>query len=168
MHRTVAYIIRNEFYNGKIIWNKTDHATRKIKAKSEWIVSDGTYETFIPEELFNAAQERDKSTYRPKRKRPSSTYKHWLSGMLVCSACGQRLVRSSTTKKGNTYFQCTGFNHAFCSESHATNEFALKPAIFEGLDKVIAIGEVTYTVSSSNTEDNNEKKSLKINLVDFI
>ena len=160
-NRTVAYIIRNEFYNGKIIWNKTDHATRKIKAKSEWIVSDGTYETFIPEELFNAAQERDKSTYRPKRKRPSSTYKHWLSGMLVCSACGQRLVRSSTTKKGNTYFQCTGFNHASCSESHATNEFALKPAIFEALDKVIATGEVTYTVHSSNTEDNNEKKIIE-------
>ena len=160
-NRTVAYIIRNEFYNGKIIWNKMDHATRRIKDKSEWVITEGTHETFISEELFNAAQERDKSTYHAKGKRPTITYKHWLSGILVCSACGQRLVRCSTSKKGNTYFQCTGYNHAACTVSHATNEFALKPAIFEALDKVIATGEVTYEIHSSNNDDNNEKKLIE-------
>ena len=34
-NRTVAYIIRNEFYNGKIIWNRLEHATRNVKDKSE-------------------------------------------------------------------------------------------------------------------------------------
>ena len=142
-NRTVAYIIRNEFYNGKIVWNKLERSTRKFKDKSEWIITDGEHKTFISDELFRAAQERDQATIRPGRKsRPASTYKHWLSGILVCSACGGRLVRCGQSKSGNTYFQCTAYNHASCNESHLTNENALKPAILKALQDVLDSGTV--------------------------
>ena len=157
-NRTVAYIIRNEFYNGKIVWNKSDHATRKTKDRSEWIITDGEHETFISNELFNAAQEIDKATRRPFKARAQSTYKHWLSGILVCSACGGRLVRSGKSKSGNTYFQCTAYNHASCNESHLTNENALKPAILGALKKVLDSGTVNYVVHSTNKEEKTESE----------
>ena len=157
-NRTVAYIIRNEFYKGKIVWNKSDHSTRKIKDKSEWVITDGEHETFISDELFNAAQEIDKATRRPFKARAQSTYKHWLSGILVCSACGGRLVRSGKSKSGNTYFQCTAYNHASCNESHLTNENALKPAILDALKKVLDSGTVNYVVHSTNKEEKTESE----------
>ena len=155
-NRTVAYIIRNEFYNGKIVWNKSDHATRKIKDKSEWIITDGEHETFISNELFNAAQELDRATRKPFRTRPQSTYKHWLSGLLVCSACGGRLVRSGKSKSGNTYFQCTAYNHASCNESHLTSENALKPSILKALKMVLDSGTVDYVVHATDNEEKSE------------
>lgn len=160
-NRTVAYIIRNEFYNGKIVWNKLDHATRKIKDKSEWIITDGIHETFISDELFKAAQERDRATSKTHRSRPSSTYKHWLSGMIICSACGGRLVRCGKSKSGNTYFQCTAYNHASCNESHLTNENALKPAILKALENVLDSGTVEYTTYTTNKGEKSEKKLIE-------
>lgn len=161
-NRTVAYIIRNEFYNGKIIWNRLEHATRNVKDKSEWIVTDGGHDTFISNELFTAAQDRDKATKRPGKKvRPASTYKHWLSGLLVCSACGGRIVRAGKSKSGNTYFQCTAYNHASCNESHLTNENALKPAILEALQKVLDSGTIEYVVHSTNQEEKSESELIE-------
>lgn len=161
-NRTVAYIIRNEFYNGKIVWNKLERSTRKFKDKSEWIITDGEHKTFISDELFRAAQERDQATIRPGRKsRPASTYKHWLSGILVCSACGGRLVRCGQSKSGNTYFQCTAYNHASCNESHLTNENALKPAILKALQDVLDSGTVEYVVHSTNQEEKSESELIQ-------
>lgn len=163
-NRTVAYIIRNEFYIGKIVWNKLEHSTRKVKDKSEWIIAEGEHEHLISDELFKAAQEKDAQSIKPRKARPTSTYKHWLSGLLVCSACGGRLVRAGKSKTGNTYFQCTAYNHASCTESHLTNENALKPAILDSLKKVLDSGTVEYTVHTTNTEDKTEKKLLETKL----
>lgn len=152
-NRTVAYILRNEFYVGKIIWNKLDHATRQLKDPSEWIIKDGDYETFISKDLFEQAQEIDKSTTRKGTRRPTSTYKHWLSGMLVCSSCGNRLVRSYTNKSGYSSFQCTAYNHGACSTSHMASETKIVPAILDGLKTVLDGGTVSFTINKINSGD---------------
>ena len=64
-----------------------ERSTRKFKDKSEWIITDGEHKTFISDELFRAAQERDQATIRPGRKsRPASTYKHWLAFLYALPA----------------------------------------------------------------------------------
>lgn len=167
-NRTVAYIIRNEFYIGKIVWNRLNHDTRQLKDPSEWVSVDGNYETFISEETFNLAKERDKSTSKVHRSRPISTYKHWLSGMLVCSCCGGRLVKAYTNKDGSVGFQCTNYNHAACHESHSVSENKIVPAILEGLQTVIDNGSVQYTAKHSKSESTDENELLlqKINAID--
>ena len=152
-NRTVAYIIRNEFYIGKIIWNKMDHATRKLKDPSEWIIQQGNYETFISEDLFDQAQTFDKATTRKGKTRPTSTYKHWLSGMLVCSSCGGRLVRSYTNKTGLSSFQCTAYNHGACTTSHMVSESKIKPAILDGLKMALDGGDISFSINKVNSDD---------------
>ncbi len=160
-NRTVAYIIRNEFYIGKIIWNKTDHTTRKLKNPSEWITQQGNFETFISKDLFNMAQDIDKSTTKRKKVRPASTHKHWLSGILVCSSCGGRLVRCHTNKSGLSSFQCTAYNHGACDTSHMITESKLTPAILDGLKIALDGGDIIFTINQMcDTEKNNIEYSL--------
>ena len=90
--RSVEYIIQNPSYCGMIRWNRTENSTNRIKDKDEWIVTEGQQPAIISKELFESAQERFKATYKPVGKRPSSTYKHWLSGLLKCPDCGRTLT----------------------------------------------------------------------------
>lgn len=161
-NRAVAYIIRNPFYIGKLIWNKTDHSTKKLKSPDEWIISNGNFETFISTELFNQAQYIDKTTTKIHRSRPTTTYKHWLSGILVCSSCGNRLVRAYTSKSGTCSFQCTGYNHGSCNVSHMISETKITPAIINGLKTVLDGGDITYTVNRTfRNQHSNETEIIK-------
>ena len=95
--RSIEYIIQNPSYCGMIRWNRMENATNRIKDQDEWIIADGMQEAIISKELFDAAQERLKKSYKPVGMRPSSTYKHWLSGLLKCPVCGRTLT--ATTMK---------------------------------------------------------------------
>lgn len=149
-NRTVAYILRNQFYNIKNVWNTKDHTTRQAKDKSEWVVTDGNWERIIPEELFEKAQEIDRMTTRKVRKRPTSTYKHWLSGMLVCPTCGGRLVKSYYNQKtGFVNFRCTQYNHAACSNGSTVNASDVTDGILEEFNRILATKEVEFTINAS-------------------
>lgn len=160
-NRTVAYIVRNEFYIGKIIWNKINHDTRIENDRSEWIISEGDYETIISKELFEAAQERDRQTTKHRKARPVSTYKHWLSGIMVCSNCGQRLVKSYISPKGVTSFQCTGYSHGACHVSHSITDKKLEPAILDALKNILETSEVEYSVFRKDDHINTEQEKIK-------
>lgn len=153
-NRTVAYIIRNEFYIGKVVWNK--------------IKQQGDYETFISEKLFNQAKAIDKNAARKGKSRPSSTYKHWLSGMLVCSSCGSRLVRSYTNKTGSSSFQCTAYNHGACTTSHMISESKLTPAILDGLKKVIDGANISYTIKYTETDEMDSERKMLVKKINSI
>lgn len=75
--RAIKYILHNQFYIGKIIWNG--------------IEQDGVHETFISPELFQQAADRLETTYHPRNRRNVSTCSHWLSGLVKCSICGASL-----------------------------------------------------------------------------
>lgn len=97
---TVQGILSNPVYIGKIRWN-----ARKTVKKSEngqikktrpratdYIVSDGLHEAIVPEDLYELAQKRRQKN--PPR--PVSIYKEIknpLSGLVVCSKCGRKMVR---------------------------------------------------------------------------
>ncbi len=88
---SVAYILRNPIYTGKIRWNDT--------------VLPGEHKPIISEELFDHAQ-----TLMKKRVRKKRVYKEFLlSGLVKCSSCGFTMTNSFTNKKGGRYYyyRCT-------------------------------------------------------------
>ena len=146
--RSIEYILQNPTYIGKIRWNRTENATSQIKPKSEWIITDGTHPAIISEELFQQAQELIVSRQQPKRSRPASTYKHWLSGLVKCSACGRTLAISTHYKlkkdggKSSYYsFNCYGYTKGKCLTSHSISSPKLEKAILEILHRDMALSD---------------------------
>lgn len=87
--RNITYILKNQFYIGKLIWNGIER--------------DGIHETFISKELFEEANERLNATFTPKRRRNISTCSHWLSGLVKCSHCGASLAYNYSK---DPFFNC--------------------------------------------------------------
>lgn len=147
--RSIEYIIQNPSYCGMIRWNRTESATNKIKDKDEWIIASGRQEAIISKELFDAAQERYRSTHKPSGRRPSSTYKHWLSGLLKCPACGRTLT-ANTMRRTNgekyAYFTCYGYSKGKCSKPHGISSLILESEVLESLREVLESGNVTYAL----------------------
>lgn len=147
--RSIEYIIQNPTYCGMIRWNRTTNETNEIKDESEWIIADGQHEAIISKELFDRAQERFKSTYKPKGARPSSTYRHWLSGLLKCPVCGRTMVAKTMYRKSNgetySYFVCYGVSKGKCAAKNSVSSLVLEPAIIHALQDVFQSKEIEYT-----------------------
>jgi len=143
--RSIDYILHNQTYIGKTVWNQHDNEHKTLKEPSDWIIANGHHEAIISESQFEAAQKRYDSEYHPKKQRPSSACKHWLSGIVKCSACGRTLSASVSKDKRYgrtyTYFQCYGVLKGKCAVSHQISEKKLVPKILEALE---------YTCRQSN------------------
>lgn len=148
--RSVDYIIKNPTYCGMIRWNRSTNETNKIKDESEWIIAEGNHEAIIDKVTFDKAQELFKSAYKPKGARPSSTYKHWLSGLLKCPLCGRTMIAKTLYKKSNgepyAYFECYGVSKGKCLGHNSASSLTLTPAIVEALKKVLETQNTTYTL----------------------
>ncbi|MBS6520304.1 MAG: recombinase family protein [Clostridiales bacterium] len=139
--RSIDYIIQNPTYCGMIRWNRTENETNRIKDKDEWIITEGHHEPIIGKELFDAAQDRYKSTYRPRGARPSSTYRHWLSGLLKCPHCGRTMIAKRVVKKSNganyAYFTCYGYSKGKCLIPSNVSSLKLEPAVLSSLKEIL-------------------------------
>ena len=88
---TVAHILRNPVYAGKVRWND--------------LTLPGEHKPIVSDELFDHAQ-----TLMKKRVRKKRVYKEFLlSGLVKCSACGFTMTNSFTNKKSSRYYyyRCT-------------------------------------------------------------
>lgn len=164
--RSIDYIIKNPTYCGMVRWNVTSNETKEIKDKSEWIIADGHHEAIISKELFNAAQERFNSTYKPKGARPSSTYKHWLSGLVKCPDCGRTMIAKGTYKKSDessyVYFSCYGYCKGKCLKSHSISSLKLEPFVLSALEGILASGNINFTYKEiTPIEEVNERGLLE-------
>lgn len=133
--RSLEYILHNPTYIGMTRWNRTCNDSNKIKDESDWIIAQGQHEAIISNEIYEKAQKRYKAEFVPKNARPSSTLKHWLSGMLKCSNCGRTLSSSSRPRKtGQAYFsfQCYGYLKGKCKVSHSIAMNKIVPIILDG------------------------------------
>lgn len=146
--RSIEYIIQNPTYCGMIRWNRTENETNRIKDKDEWIIEKGLHEPIISKELFDAAQERFKSTYQPRGARPSCTYKHWLSGLIKCPACGRTMICQRIQKKSNgeyyAYFTCYGYSKGKCNAKNSVSSLKLEPAVLSALKNVLDSKELCF------------------------
>lgn len=144
--RSVEYILQNPTYCGMIRWNRTVNETNEIRPKEEWIISDGHHPAIISQDIFEQAQKRFESEYIQKGSRPSSTYKHWLSGLVKCPACGRTMIAKRIQNGKNTYcyFTCYGYSKGKCLAKNSISSLKLAPAVLQSLEEVLNIGKVTY------------------------
>lgn len=164
--RSIDYIIKNPTYCGMVRWNMTCHETKEVKSKDEWIIADGHHEAIISRELFEAAQDRFNSTYKPKGARPSSTYKHWLSGLVKCPDCGRTMIAKGASKKSDgssySYFTCYGYCKGKCLKSNTISSLKLEPFVMSALEGILASGNINFTYKEiAPIEEINERGLLE-------
>lgn len=165
--RSIDYILHNETYIGKNIWNRRNNSDNSMKDESEWIVTEGKHKAIISNEQFEKARARYSSEYHPKNQRPSSTVRHWLSGVVKCSSCGRTLSTSVHTDKkyGRIYtnFQCYGYMKGKCTDNHQISEKKLVPQVLAEFEQIISSGDVNFQIlDNKNTDSEREIISKRI------
>ncbi len=135
-NRSVEYILRNPIYKGYTRWTPGKRSNYDYDYKNSIIVK-GNFEPIIPEELFNKVQDLlnvYKMITSPKS-RPSSEYKHWLSGVIKCSACGASLVSGGS----NGNFQCGNYLKGKCDKSHSIKKHIIENVVLNELENQLKL-----------------------------
>ncbi|MGE4277029.1 MAG: recombinase family protein [Lawsonibacter sp.] len=110
---SVAKILHNPTYIGKIIWNQKKHIRKGTNGalkhitidqpKDQWIITDGLHLPIVEQELFDRVQRILAGRYAPPRR--DGTVKSALAGLVRCVNCGQHMQRMS--QKACSYLLCT-------------------------------------------------------------
>ena len=160
--RSIEYILQNPTYCGMIRWNRTINESNEIRPESEWIVTDGEHPAIISKELFGKAQERYKREYRPRGARPVSTYKHWLSGVVKCPACGRTMTANTIRNNTRVYshFRCYGYTKGKCMANNSISSIKLEPAVLESIKTVLDSSKITYRKIETKTDDTVDLKTI--------
>lgn len=148
--RSVEYILQNPMYKGYVRWNRQHKAANSLREESQWIVEKGQHEAIITEELFKEAASRFQSeAHIPKKARPVTEYKHFLSGLVKCSNCGSTMT-ASRRKEGKTkYFSCNGYTKGKCTYNNGISERILISSLLASIDKVLITNTLYYENRSS-------------------
>ncbi len=160
--RSIEYILQNPTYCGMIRWNRTINESKEIRPESEWIIAEGEQPAIISKELFDKAQDRYKREYRPRGARPVSTYKHWLSGIVKCPACGRTMTacKIENNKQTYCYFRCYGYSKGKCAAKNSISSLKLEPAVLESIKSVLDTGKITYRKIEVKMEDTADLKTI--------
>lgn len=160
--RSIEYILQNPTYCGMVRWNRTINESKEIRPESEWIIAEGEQPAIISKELFDKAQDRYKREYRPRGARPVSTYKHWLSGIVKCPACGRTMTacKIENNKQTYCYFRCYGYSKGKCAAKNSISSLKLEPAVLESIKSVLDTGKITYRKIEVKTEDTADLKTI--------
>ena len=144
--RSVEYILENPTYCGMIRWNRTVNETNEIRPKDEWIIADGQQSAIISKELFDRAAARRNMEYKPRGSRPSSTYRHWLSGLVKCPVCGRTMIAKKIVngKRTYCYFVCYGYSKGKCLAKNSISSLKLAPAILQSLKDVLNNQQLSF------------------------
>lgn len=132
-------ILKNEFYIGTLVLNKTK--TRSIKGKkiptdpSEYLKFENHHESIIDKQTFKLAQElkitRSVEHFRGKK---TKKRKNLFAGIIRCADCGAILTTSGYTD--NTRYICKTYNvfgTAKCT-SHVIYEYSILEVLLELLE----------------------------------
>ncbi|WFR59391.1 recombinase family protein [Anaerocolumna sp. AGMB13025] len=164
--RSVEYILKNPMYKGYIRWNQNRSATKTNRNPSDWILVKGQHKPIISEELYDLAQTRMESEGSSKRKaRPITEYKHWLSGLLKCSNCGQSMTASKVKNSRYLNFCCNGYTKGKCPVSNSISENMLMPVMRETLEKVLGQTYMQDTLEWFRAEKRIWKESGELDLL---
>lgn len=148
--RSIKYILQNPTYSGLVRWNYSDSKGKTIKEESEWIIRNGQHEPIISKEIFEKAEEKRRKTCRTKNQKPAAVRKHWLSGLVKCSACGCSL--SGSHQNGHTYFQCYGYLKGKCTVSHSLSERKLTQVLLASLREALEPSQMVYTMKNTRPD----------------
>lgn len=148
-------ILLNPVYIGKIRFNVREHWAdlRRKGTNPDYILSDGTHEPIISQELWDEVQAiHAAKAGKPKR---SFTGTYPLTGLLRCPECGAGMVagRSSQKRKDGTewirrYYVCGQFANkgsAACRANSVPADLAEK-YVFERLSEVVTKKQILRDV----------------------
>lgn len=159
----IKYILSNEFYTGYVTWNKKNK-DGTLKDEEQWIREKGDFEPLISLELYNKAQEKmalRKKVGKPKSN-PTSMYKHYFSGLLVCKYCQGKLTLRSYKNGQYKYFRCRKGVDGGCHCKKLIRLENLERGILNTLDKDIQFAPLVLSFSKNNSlEDERLKKEIK-------
>lgn len=103
---TIAKIIKNPVYTGKVVWNqfsvdrpgKPDQKhTKRIKKRDEWMIVNGLHEAIIDTALYEDANRRMAERYHAPYNR--GVIQNPFAGILYCETCGRAMVRQMSNKR---------------------------------------------------------------------
>ena len=110
---SVAHILRNPTFAGKIVWDQKTHIRKGAKGnpkhitiynpREQWTIVDGIHPAIISQETYDQVQAILAGRYIPSRN--DGTVRSSLAGLVLCANCGQHMQRM--TMKGSPYLLCT-------------------------------------------------------------
>ena len=110
---SVAQILRNPTYIGKIVWDQKTHIKKNTKGnpkhitiynpREKWTITDGLHPPIIEKEVYDKVQNIMAGRYQPARN--DGTIKSPLAGLVKCANCGGNMQR--LVMKGQPYLLCT-------------------------------------------------------------
>lgn len=136
-NRTIDYILNNPVYLGKLRWTPTGRTRRNFKNEDS-IISAALHEPIIDAETWGAAQARCaelKKSYKRYGK-PSSERKHWLCGVVRCSACGATLIWANPH-----FMKCNNYAHGRCTTTQHIAVEALEESFLAQLQHDLTFSE---------------------------
>ncbi|MCD8089459.1 MAG: recombinase family protein [Clostridiales bacterium] len=154
-NRTVDYILNNPVYAGFSRWTPTGKTlSKRIYDSSDTITAKGSHQPIISEETFNKAKEKlavIKQT-SPKNSRPAVEFKHYLSSIVKCSACGSSLAYSGSSGS----MQCWKYSHALCSVSHSVSAKKVENAVENEFKNLISPHSIESYIKNPNIISSND------------
>ena len=144
-NRTVDYILNNPVYLGKLRWTPTGKTHRNFRNEDS-IVADALHEPIIDAETWDAAQARCAALKRSYKRygKPSSERKHWLCGIVRCSACGATLIWSNPH-----FLKCNNYAHGRCATTQHVAVEALEESFLAQLQHDLTFAESVDCVVQS-------------------
>lgn len=109
---SVAQILRNPTYIGKVVWNQKSHVKKGAHGnakhitiynpREKWTITDGLHPAIVDKELYDQVQTIMAGRYRPSKQ--DGTVKSALAGLVRCANCGRNMQRLNM--KGGAYLVC--------------------------------------------------------------
>lgn len=155
--RNICDMIQNPFYIGKIRWNNTENRSRQLTG--ETIIVNGKHPPLIDQGTFNMANERYQSISATQNhsKRSYLSEKHWLSGMIKCSACGGSLTyqKGAANKQGkyNPYFTCSRAMKGMCGTHNTISVAKAETYVMDSLKTMKGNEQLVLTKSPKHQQD---------------
>lgn len=110
---SVAKILRNPTYIGKIVWNQKKHIRKGAQGnpkhitiyqpRDQWTITEGIHPAIVDRALFDQVQAVMDGRYQPARN--DGTVRSPLAGLVKCVNCRQNMQRM--VMKGSAYLLCT-------------------------------------------------------------
>ena len=104
---SIAKILNNPVYTGKIVWDQKKHIRKGTKGnakhitiyqpKEKWTIVDGLHPAIIDQDTFDTAQAIMAGRYHPSQN--DGTVRSSLAGLVKCARCGRNMQRMGQNKR---------------------------------------------------------------------
>lgn len=113
---SVAHILRNPTFTGKVVWNQKSHIKKGTRGnpkhitiynpRDKWTITEGLHPAIIDQETYDKAQEIMAGRYQPSKN--DGTIRSPLVGLIRCAKCGIHMQRYyANEQQGKTpYLMC--------------------------------------------------------------